>query len=144
MNGKDFLAFASKIVVLHSQPAATRSAISRAYYGAFHTAVKLLRDQSLTTDATHGSVWMDFLSASEDEAQFIGNSLQELHSFRVKADYLLERTDVEQVKLAMICIETAERVVLAVKTLTELLRDSELQTQFTQAILNHRKLTGRR
>lgn len=45
MTGDDFIQFAGKIAVLPSSDAAAlRTAVSRAYYGAFHLAKELLRD----------------------------------------------------------------------------------------------------
>jgi uncharacterized protein (UPF0332 family) len=144
MNGQDFLAFASKIAVLHSQPAAIRSAISRAYYGAFHSAVQLLHELSLKTEARHGSVWMDFMTPPQIESQAIGNHLRELHAYRVAADYQLGRVDVEETQLAMICVETAEHVVSLVALLQEMLQQDKARDEFIQAILKRRQLTGRR
>ena len=42
MNGADFIDFAAKIAATYSDAASCRSAVSRAYYGAFHLARSLL------------------------------------------------------------------------------------------------------
>jgi uncharacterized protein (UPF0332 family) len=144
MKAEEFLAFASKLALLYPQPAAVRTAISRAYYAAFHGAAQFLREQSIFVDARHGSVWIDFSAAPQFEARAIGRQLSELHALRVVADYRLERVDIEEVHQAITCVETASQILSYVETLRRLCEDSELQTQFTQAILNRRKLTGRR
>ncbi len=43
MEGKDFFELAQKLVQMRSEPA-LRSAISRAYYAAYHCCIKLLSD----------------------------------------------------------------------------------------------------
>ncbi len=42
MNAADYIAFAGKIAATYSEAASCRSAISRAYYGAFHLAKSFL------------------------------------------------------------------------------------------------------
>jgi len=41
MTGPDYIAFAAKLAVTYTEAASCRSAISRAYYGAFHLAKAL-------------------------------------------------------------------------------------------------------
>ena len=144
MKSEEFLAFASKVAILHPQPAGIRSAISRAYYAAFHGCVQLLRTLSIPVDARHGSVWIDYDAAPFQESRTIGQHLKELHSWRVSADYQLERTDVEEPSHAILCVETAGQVLSLVATLQEKLMDDETKACFIQSILDRRKLMGRR
>jgi uncharacterized protein (UPF0332 family) len=86
-----------------------RSAISRAYYAAFHVAVDALRVMSLPpgkASAVHGETARLLGGCKDKKIQSSACSLSDLHGRRVQADYHLEKTEPEIRQQA----ETAERM----------------------------------
>jgi len=95
MEGKEFLIVAQKFVQMRSE-AAIRSAESRAYYSAFITGRKLLRDLgiSLLNDASiHEQVYRLLLNAGIQDIKDIAGSLKNLRKGRLQADYDMENRD---------------------------------------------------
>jgi len=91
----DFLTLADALVRDPNSPgpeeASLRSAISRAYYAAFHVARNLGRDRgefTLTeTGRDHWLVKHHFMSSSDRTRQKIGLDLDRLYDYRTSADY---------------------------------------------------------
>jgi len=67
-----------------------RSAISRAYYAAFHVARQLLLGMSFrvpSADRAHGHLWMRLANAGQPDVEDAGNRLNALRRDRNRADY---------------------------------------------------------
>jgi len=70
--------------------AALRTAISRAYYAAYHSAAHFVRWQGiLTTGQSHWAVWRALSKRLSIEHVWIGRSGDELKRLRVRAEYSL-------------------------------------------------------
>jgi uncharacterized protein (UPF0332 family) len=67
-----------------------RSAISRAYYAAFHKARRLLRQSGFTVprgDLAHAYLWKRLSNSGHPDVNHIGQKLNDLRSARNWADY---------------------------------------------------------
>lgn len=84
----EFLDLAEHLTREPAGEAALRSAISRAYYAAYHAAASFVRAEGLlTTGHTHARVWA-VLSSSPDFAHAeVGGKGERLKTLRVDADY---------------------------------------------------------
>jgi uncharacterized protein (UPF0332 family) len=91
--GQDFLKQAQAWI--HSTAEADwRSAISRAYYGAFHVARKTLRDLGFTVpqgDRSHAYLWMRLSNCGDVNVRRAGSDLNRLRGERNRADYDIDR-----------------------------------------------------
>lgn len=91
MQPREFLALARKLAV-SGDPASSRSAISRAYYAAFHTAAKLQSEAGLPlhhTGKDHWTVARRFEASGDNQLRILGSALQSLRGDRRAADYNL-------------------------------------------------------
>jgi hypothetical protein len=69
-----------------------RSAVSRAYYAAFHVAGQLLQRCSFVVpqgDQAHGFSWIRLANCGDTSGQQAGNELRRLRGARNRADYAL-------------------------------------------------------
>lgn len=108
MNASEFISFAGRVVALGK--AGARSAISRAYYGAFHCAgefIEELTGESLRSGKSHNLVPQYMLSTSNHAGNLAGRLLLDLHNRRIKADYNLSLETVEDVDFAKTQVEAA-------------------------------------
>ena len=109
MNGRDFLSLANTLLAEKTE-SAWRSAVSRAYYAAFHVARLLLRDLGFRTppcaDQAHAYLWFALcLKSGDPQSQVAGQRPRDLRSERNRADYdidnlLLQGTAAVQVQIA--------------------------------------------
>jgi len=91
MDPREFIAFAGQITE-QGRPAA-RSAVSRAYYGAFHLAIEVLHEFESGPSAAgvaHNFVSNILQNIGVETARVAGSLLANLRGDRVKADYRLE------------------------------------------------------
>jgi len=89
MEEKEFFELAQKLVQMRSEPA-LRSAISRAYYAAYHCCLKLLREfgfQFSKDSSAHEKVSAYLNNAAIIEIEFAGKELNYLRRRRNHADY---------------------------------------------------------
>ncbi len=113
MNASDYIDFAAKIAATYSDAASCRSAISRAYYGAFHVARSLLeRLGSRPPRNANAHVFMQhrLMNCGHARAVEAGQLLRDLYADRLNADYSLERRQVESVGYARADVVTARRI----------------------------------
>ena len=92
MNGRDFL-LAAKLLLPAPLEAAWRSAISRAYYAAFHVARQLFEDLGFRVphgDQAHGYLWLRLYNSGDRQIRFAGQRLNYLRRERNLADYDLQ------------------------------------------------------
>jgi hypothetical protein len=93
MNPRDFLDVADEWAA-NNREAEWRSAVSRAYYAAFHVACTLLRRCGFAVpeaDQSHAFAWLRLSNAGHPDVQQRGADLKTLRSVRNWADYALER-----------------------------------------------------
>lgn len=118
MNGEDFITFAGRIAVTAKGGAADhRSAVSRAYYGAFHVAIEFLRATGARNlPSEHGEIQRMLFRTGNANAQTASQFLSDLQSHRVRADYRLDVTAVETPAFARQCVEQARDIQSELKT----------------------------
>jgi len=93
MTGEDFLSVADSLLEGSSE-ADWRSAVSRAYYGAFHVARRLLHQCGflvVSGEQAHAFMWMRLANSGHPDVVAAGKDLSELRRNRNWADYELER-----------------------------------------------------
>jgi uncharacterized protein (UPF0332 family) len=93
MNSRDFLTLAQTLLADRFE-AAWRSAVSRAYYAAFHVARELLEDLRFTVprgEQAHGYLWLRLSNCGDRQLEKTGASLNTLRQDRNGADYDLHR-----------------------------------------------------
>jgi hypothetical protein len=90
MNGHDFLRVASILASGRAMDEAiARTAVSRAYYGAFHITIEYF-DALGVQSFGHGEPRHLLAASKHDEAMTAGNILADLQNARVRADYKLD------------------------------------------------------
>jgi uncharacterized protein (UPF0332 family) len=93
MDPREFLRLA-EILVQGTTEVEWRSALSRAYYAAFHVARQLLMQCGFTVpraDRAHAYLWLRLTHAGDADVQDAGSDLNGLRSDRNIADYDLGR-----------------------------------------------------
>jgi uncharacterized protein (UPF0332 family) len=119
MDGNDFIALAGKLAAAPTaDEAACRTAISRAYYGAFHVARALLVDFGFAPVGNanvHGFVQHYLNGSGHPEACRAAFLLSHLQSARNRADYRLDDPQFGARRDAMLIVEQAHLVVSAVE-----------------------------
>jgi uncharacterized protein (UPF0332 family) len=91
MKSRDFLALAQRLVS-ESAEVSWRSAVSRAYYAAFHVARELLEDIGFVVaraDRAHAYLWRRLSNCGDPKVQAAGQQLNDLRGDRNEADYNL-------------------------------------------------------
>lgn len=113
MTGHDFIALAGKLAASPSADGATvRTAVSRAYYGAFHLTRTFLRELGFETSG-HGEP-VQFLSMGGiPEARLAATKLSDLRNARIKADYLLDLVRANEVGFARQQVEAVHSFIAA-------------------------------
>ena len=109
MTGRDFLAVAKQLAAGGTE-AEWRSAISRAYYAAFHVARELLEDLRFTVphaDRAHAYLSRRLANCGQARIQQGGAGLNTLRGVRNQADYDLHRP--VTVQLAALHVRVAEQ-----------------------------------
>jgi uncharacterized protein (UPF0332 family) len=107
IRGEDFLALA-ETWIKGATEGEWRSAVSRAYYAAFHQARWLLRQLGFQVprgDQAHAYLWLRLSNCGDPQLQMAGSDLNTLRRDRNRADYdveqdLLQATAVPQVQTA--------------------------------------------
>ena len=86
---REYLRLASELAERKSEEASIRSAVSRAYYAAFHTAAnhRAARSSLPTRGGSHGSVWLALMDSNVPTWQRAGNIGHKLMKFRHEVDY---------------------------------------------------------
>ncbi len=89
IDGKDFLVVAEELVKGGTE-AEWRSAVSRAYYAAFHEARQLMRDlrfQVPKAETAHPYLWHRLMNSADTQVVSAGSDLNALRTDRNRADY---------------------------------------------------------
>ena len=93
MTGREFLQLADELAAGTTE-AEWRSAVSRAYYAAFHVARDLLTACRFTAprgDQAHAYLWLRLSNSVDPDLENAGSDLQTLRRNRNRADYDLTR-----------------------------------------------------
>jgi uncharacterized protein (UPF0332 family) len=118
MDGDEFIALAGKLAASADAGEATyRTAVSRAYYGAFHLAMSFLEELGFSAPRTanvHVYVQHHLNGSDLPDACRAASLLSDLHAARNKADYQLGNTTVATQAFAMLRVEMAHEVRSAV------------------------------
>jgi uncharacterized protein (UPF0332 family) len=113
MKAADYFQFAGKIAATYPEAASCRSALSRAYYGAFHLAKSFLDQidsRPPRNASTHVFVHQRLSNCGHSQAALAGSLLADLYADRLDADYDLGKKQVESVSYARAGVVTAQRI----------------------------------
>ena len=116
MNGEQFLTLAAELISGPTE-AHYRSAVSRAYYGAFHIARRLLEDVGVHLprgEQVHAKAIYCLQDCGEQSAAEAAAYLEILRTERNRADYDLDRT-VYQQRVAEAQVRKAQYIVAALQ-----------------------------
>lgn len=133
MNPLEFLSFAGRVAALGS--AGARSAVSRAYYGAFHFAREALGELGVTIarNGTSHAVLPQYLQSTNNaNAKNAAILLSHLHFSRNKCDYNLDDASLDQFNSAQLKVESAHEIV---RLLSVYQRECELDEIVKQDLL---------
>lgn len=143
MNAADYIQFAGKLAATYSEAASCRSAISRAYYGAFHVAKTFLGQvdsRPPKNASTHVFIYQRLSNCGQSEAALAGLLLADLYADRLDADYDLGKKQVESVNYARTAVVTAQRI----QSLLEACDNAENREQIKAGIAEYeRKIAAR-
>ena len=112
MNGQNFIEIAGMLAAnqLGDSAARNRTAISRAYYGAFHRVIEFLASFNVTVPSNHQShhiAYQKLFQTRIPSAQEAADLLNDLRGERNTADYDLDRPAPEKTANAMLSVESA-------------------------------------
>jgi hypothetical protein len=113
MDPRDFQALASRLASGNT-PAEYRSAISRSYYAVFNVRAEALRSLGFSVGkgaAAHGEVQKCLSNAGDPAVSVVASDLGALHSQRNRADYQLDRLDIEDVKTVQAVVAQAGNMI---------------------------------
>lgn len=130
MNGRDFLPLAFQLSTENTE-SAWRTAVSRAYYAAFHVARDLLKGFGFTVpygDRAHTYLWLRLENCGNPRIEAAGADFNLLRQERNKSDYDLNR--VVLAREAVHAAQLAKRVIQTLDTATA----EPLRTQITDAM----------
>jgi hypothetical protein len=125
MKTVEFLALSLKLLRDERTPAGLRTAISRAYYAAFHRTSEFIQGMNVSVSdgpGAHGEVRNHLVHTGDDDIDQVGLDLAHLHSERIAADYRLKRVHVEKGLVADELVNLASEVIA---TLNQCLSDSQ-------------------
>lgn len=118
MNPRDFHQLASELCQ-GNRAVNFRTAISRAYYAVYNVGFEILSGMGFrlsTGSAGHGDVRNRLSNSGEEQIVSIGSKLSTLESMRIKADYKLDRKDVENPKTAQAIVRQVEEIIQTLDT----------------------------
>ena len=129
----DFREYLDLARTLQSGPreADWRSAVSRAYYAAFHVAAELLTELGFRVpqgERAHGYLWLRLSNCGDANVVIAGRNLQDLRQQRNRADYDGKRAF--HAATASRLVQIAEKAILAL----DAARNEPLRTSITDAM----------
>jgi len=131
MTGDDFLLFASQLLAAgNASEAACRTAISRAYYGAFHLARAFLSDLGVRLGKDHGEIWRRLGSSGIVPAKQAATMLAVLHENRTVDDYDLNSPKPKNEAFASDNVKRA----MDVRALLQMCGQEPIRTQIKTAV----------
>ena len=135
MNSRDFLPLAERLADDDSE-AAWRTAVSRAYYAAFHVACDVMAALGFDVpkaDRAHGYLWLRLQNCSNADVIQAGRVLKDLRTHRNRADCEKQHALTQQ-DAAKYLIDAKAIVATLDQTLEE-----EISLQITEAIKNYER-----
>jgi len=114
MDPHQFLIWAQGRAEHGAYPVEFRSAISRAYYAAFHVGHILLKKMGFDVvegPEAHNDVYKHLNNSGDDELAKAASKMNDLRTKRNHADYYLNRPDVEKKKNARMLVQQAARLI---------------------------------
>lgn len=139
MNGEEFLTLATELASGATE-SHYRSAVSRAYYGAFHIARRLLKDVGVHLpkgEQVHAKATYYLQDCGEANAGEAADDLETLRNERNRADYDLDRT-VYQQRVAETQVRKAQQIAAALQKC----RSGPDSADFRAKVRTHAKLLG--
>jgi uncharacterized protein (UPF0332 family) len=136
MDPRDFLDVAAEWSI-GSREAEWRSAMSRAYYAAFHVARALLRHVGFAVPAgpqAHPYLNLRLQNSGQVDVQEVGASLAALRSLRNRADYDLDRPFEETLAFARV-----QAVVGIIRTLDDLAGEPTALARVVETIRDYER-----
>jgi len=123
MNGRDFLATAQKLTAVGAVPPDLRSAMSRAYYAAYHAALEYCTRCGVTfsthSSDAHTTMPRCFDACTTAEAKDLYRMLNALRADRKTADYDLADSKFEGAANVTLRIKDAEKVIAKIDRLLQ-------------------------
>ena len=114
MNPREFCKIAGMFAA-QGEPAACRSAISRAYYSLFHVILEFLLSRNVPLPKKraecHEKLYQLLYNSGSDILRTVGSELNDLRSRRNDADYRMDDKDVESPKTARAMVDRADRAI---------------------------------
>ena len=145
MNPTELLDLASRLISDGTE-AAFRAAVSRAYYGAFHSAVLLIKEMGVSLPVgpeSHQKVRFCLMESAEAPALQAGDSLQVLRKHRNQADYDLDESTLFDAPNTLRRIQRAREILGQLKAC----REEPIRSRFrvkVRALRNERTEVARR
>ena len=130
MDPRDFHKLASRLVTGPSA-AELRTAIGRAYYGAFGVGIDTLRGLGFSIGkgaAAHGEVQRCMANSNDVAVSEVGLKLTRLHAQRIRADYQLTAADVENPANARAMVDLAGEIIRTIDSAFSGPRRAQLQS----------------
>jgi len=118
MEPRQFLYLAQRLTEHGAYPIEFRSAISRAYYAAFHFGLILLREMGfpiVQNASAHEEVYYHLNNSGDDVLVKAASELHDLRTKRIHADYDLNRPDVEKKENARMFVQQAARLIESIE-----------------------------
>lgn len=118
MHQDQFLQLAQWLLENRPTPAGLRSAVSRAYYSAFHTAKRFLEEMKvpLPKELQHQKIPRMLQASGDADIEATGRLLLDLLEHRKKADYELTKTEVEKESFVRLRLLDAETIIAVINT----------------------------
>ena len=113
MDPKDFLRVANDLAK-SDEAAELRSAVSRAYYAAFHVARKLLVDMGFEISkgsGAHGDICNYLGNAGNPTVEHAGSNIGDLKGWRNQADYELDLDEHENSRSVQKIVSITEQII---------------------------------
>jgi uncharacterized protein (UPF0332 family) len=136
MDGSDFHEVAW-VLVAGLREAEWRSAVSRAYYAAFHVARQLLLHCGFRVprgDQAHAYLWLRLINSGHPDVHNAGLNLNHLRRVRNRADYDLDRPLDQAAAVAQ--VQAAADIIPLLKSVPT---TPTVQTQITEAIQTYER-----
>jgi len=135
MDPKEFLALAKELRK-RNQPAANRSAISRAYYYSFISACRFVgRECPIPANAGAHLILPRLLkNCGNADLRDIADELDKLRAYRNEADYDVDAARPEKETHVDVCLKMAEQIIL---DLAATIGDHEVWNQAVAAMKRH-------
>jgi uncharacterized protein (UPF0332 family) len=143
MDPAEYISFAGRVAGIGA--AGARSAVSRAYYGAFHLAIAVLETFQCAPAQNAGSHQLvsEFLGCSDHpDARKAVRMLRDLHRDRIRADYRLHDSRFESFEFARTAVESAEDARRHLELFREACHEESVLDQLKQAIAELRTRRG--